>query len=507
MDITQTILTRRRLLEAFANAWLAAGATGYAIADVDGTELMSWPASAAADDLCVPIMRRRTLLGQLRLGGLSDGLSADRLAAEAQTIAQFVMLDRDLEQMTQEVVERQDELVAMLELTQSTRNQLDLGQLSCSVLRQTLRLFGCEATFVAIDLAGSFAAPFYQFPLPIAPEDALLGWLDAVRASGRELVINANSAENPLPTNINNLLVAPLTVRGNIAAAIGLVNKRNAGFSYPNRKLLTAVAQQVAAQFENALLHAESIQQAKRNHEIALARDVQMHLLPKVVPSFPHVEVAAHWRPANELCGDFFDYLPSDKDELRFTLGDVSGKGMPAALLMGMSHTTLRSAATFLDNPTPAAILDHANTALYDDFTKVSMFATVFVGQYDSTRRTITYANAGHSPVIYCPADGAAVMLEADGTALGILTWCLSEDHSLVLGAGDLLIVASDGFSEAENGAGEMFGYDRLLQTIEDNRGLSAEQLLTTLTTAVLRFSGQTEQGDDKTMLILKGLA
>ena len=502
--LKQALSAQRKQLEALANVWLAGGATGYAIVDIDGRVAMQWPKGALAVTLRVPILRRRKTLGYLWLSGLDDALSQERLSAEAQLIAQFIQLDHDLCQLTQEVVTRQDELVAMLELTQSTRNQLDIEQLIPSVLQQVTRLFDCESAFLTIELPDAIVKPFYQYPKPLITEDVMLGWLQTVHQDGREQVVN-NSAN--LPKEVFNLLTAPLTIRGEAIAAIGLVNKRDGDFTYPNRKLLSAIAQQVAAQVENALLYAESIQQEKRKHEYALARDVQMHLLPNKAPLVPYVEVAASSRPAREVGGDFFDYLPSNDGELRFSVGDVSGKGMPAAMLMGMSHTTLSSAARFLADPSPAAILDHANKSLYDDFTEVSMFATVFVGHYDSSFRTITFANAGHSPVFYCPVDGEAVMLEADGTALGILTWCLSEDHSLVLGDGDLLVVASDGLPEAQNAVGEMFGYERLQRLIEHHRGESAENLLKQLLDAVKQFSGDTEQDDDETIMILKGVA
>ena len=490
--------------------WLSSGATHYAVADEDGNVLLHWPKSAEIPphpDICTPIKRRRKQFGHLQLNGLTDKLSEQRLAAEARLIAQLVSLDGDIDQLTQEVVDRQDELVAMVELTQSTRSKLDLGQLTQSVLRQITRLFGCHCAFIAADMPAAFAYPIYRFPRAEIADDVLLSWLASVQVTEQELVINRISAEMLLPPEIQNVLIAPLTIRGEINACIGLVNKREGDFTYPDRKLLLAVAQQVAAQFENALLHAESIKQERRKAEYELAHDVQMHLLPNEAPEIPYLQIAAQSQPAREVGGDFYDYLPSEDGELYFTVGDVSGKGMPAAMLMGMSHATLNSAARFLDEPTPAAIIDRANTALYDNFTEVSMFATVFVGQYDSAFRTISYANAGHSPVIYCPVDGEATMLEADGTALGILPWSLSEDHSLVLDEGDLLIVASDGFPEAQNADGEMFGYERLMRLIEQYRAESAEMILKRLSDAVKAFSGDTEQDDDETIMVLKGVA
>ncbi|MGB1250759.1 MAG: PP2C family protein-serine/threonine phosphatase [Candidatus Promineifilaceae bacterium] len=508
MLIKQTIVAQRRQLEALAEVWLSSGASSYAVADVEDCVLLYWPKSAEINpkpDIRTPIKRRRKVIGYLHLGGIRDDLSERRLAAEAQLIAQLVALNHDIDQLTQEVVDRQDELVAMVELTQKTRNKLDIRQLTETVLQQATHLLGCDCAFVAADMPEAFSQPVYQCLGKHIPHEILQSWLLNVQVNDQELIINRSSAEMLLPQGIDNVLVAPLMIRGSIEALIGLANKRDGDFTYPNRKLLSAVAQQVAAQFENALLHAEILKQTKRKAEYELAHDVQMHLLPTEAPKLPFLQIAAQSRPAREVGGDFYDYLPSEEGELYFSVGDVSGKGMPAAMLMGMSHATLSSAARFLEEPTPAAILDRANTALYDNFTEVSMFATVFVGQYDSAFRTLSYANAGHSPVIYCPANGKAIMLEADGTALGILPWCMSEDHNIALDEGDILVVASDGFPEARDPNGEMFGYERLMRMIEDNRTESAENLLTILADAIKKHSGDTEQDDDETIMVLKG--
>ena len=129
-------------------------------------------------------------------------------------------------------------------------------------------------------------------------------------------------------------------------------------------------------------------------------------------------------RPALQVGGDFYDYFVSAKTIGRpftFAVGDVSGKGLSAALLMAMTRTNLRGNALRTADCTPETILARANEDLYDDFTEVGMMATVLVGQYDPASGMLSYANAGHSPVILCPAGGPARLLEADGPAMGVL--------------------------------------------------------------------------------------
>jgi sigma-B regulation protein RsbU (phosphoserine phosphatase) len=190
---------------------------------------------------------------------------------------------------------------------------------------------------------------------------------------------------------------------------------------------------------------------------------------------------------------------------LTFAVGDVSGKGMGAALVMSMMHTAFhgigRSASL-----TPAAMAAQANDQLYDDLTEIGAFTTMFVGQYDSATHWLQFANSGHSPVIYCPKDGPARLLGADGTAIGVLPISLCQDQGLPLRPGDLLIAATDGFSEAQNMAGEMFGYERLLRLAESLVALSAPEVLNALFAAAEEFSAGHPQDDDQTVVVLKGV-
>jgi sigma-B regulation protein RsbU (phosphoserine phosphatase) len=247
-----------------------------------------------------------------------------------------------------------------------------------------------------------------------------------------------------------------------------------------------------------------------------LAQRVQLRLLPQEIPRIAGLDVHARSRPALQVGGDFYDFI-TDGRHFTFTVGDVSGKGMPAALLMAMTRTALRSKSRFMTKASPAAIMERANVDLYDDFTEVGMFATTFVGQYLAQERRMIYANAGHSPVMYCPAGGPVRLLEADGPALGVLPTSLCETQSLALGPGDLLIVATDGLNEANSPDGELFGYDRLLGLVEALADRPAAEIATGLYAAVEQHgSGQSpepgatfpaaHQDDDQTLVVIKGV-
>ena len=163
-----------------------------------------------------------------------------------------------------------------------------------------------------------------------------------------------------------------------------------------------------------------------------------------------------------------------------------------------------------MDRVTPSDLLDEANRLLYGDLTDVSRFATMWVGQYNPATRCLDYANAGHSPVIYCSVNGQAQMLEADGVPLGVLDDCLVEPRGLRFGVGDVLIIATDGFPEAENKEGDMLGYDSLMELATwaaSDEQISAEKVRQLLFDSVFSFSGRRAQTDDMTAIVLKGVA
>jgi len=307
-----------------------------------------------------------------------------------------------------------------------------------------------------------------------------------------------------LAVPIRNLLLKKMTVRPGIALILGAANKIVGEFQAPDLKLFSTIAEPAGANLENAILHQEILDQTRIQTEMELAKQVQMRLLPQRTPQLPGLELAAQSRSAFQVGGDFYDFIDSHGHLLTFTLGDVSGKGMPAALLMSMLHTVLGGKAKEMDVAAPEVLLNGTNEFLYDDFSEVSMFATVFVGQYDCQKHVLHYANHGHAPVIYRAANGQAVLLPADAPPLGVLPVGLAERQTIEFQPGDILAVASDGFSEAERQGGEMFGYDRLLQFIDQCAAYPADELMKQLFSAIQDFVGSNAQSDDQTLLILR---
>lgn len=235
--------------------------------------------------------------------------------------------------------------------------------------------------------------------------------------------------------------------------------------------------------------------------------NVQLHLLPRELPTMGSLEVYACSRPARQVGGDFYTFDKHASGQCALTIGDVSGKGLRAALLMAMMRTIIQVTVHALLQLEPKAIAGKVNEHLYDDFTEVGMFATIFVSCYDPATRQLAYTNAGHSPVIYCPAGDSARFLDADVPMIGVLPMLPTRNTTVPLAPDDVLVMATDGLSEAHNADGEMFGYERLLALVEQHRQESAQNIAEALFEAVNGFAGTCEQFDDQTVVIMKGIA
>ncbi len=447
--------------------------------------------------LAVPIQIGTRIIGELQLTGICGTAVRGRLDAEAKLLGQVLQLEDELQQMTVELIETQDQLLAMYDLTQATRDHLGVNETLRRLARESARMLKTEgAVFV-------LSPTMVQYPANIANERLLLEYIQHAQASDRELVVNAT--DMPLPPGINNLCVLPFRVRG-ISASLGLINHAG-GFTAPALKLARAIAEQAATQLEHTLLYQETLAQAKQQAEMEIARKVQRQLLPQERPHIADLDMFAESLPALRVGGDFYDFVAEPNLPLMLLLGDVVGKGMSAALIMGMIHAITRNTMRFQPQVTPASVLSRTNRDLYDDLTLLEAFATVFVAQYEPGSQVLHYANAGHAPVIYRPAGGTAQLIEADGVPVGVLIESLSEDHTLAFGPGALLVVTTDGFNEARNPSGEFFGIERLLQFINQFADQSAQVIAEALFDAVSDFAAGQPQEDDQTLIVVKGQA
>jgi sigma-B regulation protein RsbU (phosphoserine phosphatase) len=248
----------------------------------------------------------------------------------------------------------------------------------------------------------------------------------------------------------------------------------------------------------------------RKNTELAIAAEIQQSFLPDSIAQVEGYDIAAKSVMAKEVGGDFFDVIPLEvvplgKGQLGIMIADVSGKGIPAALFMALSRIVVRVNATWYGDRPAAAIRD-ANTIIAND-SKSGMFVTLFYGFLDSAGRTLTYVNAGHNPPIHFrAADGTLAELAATGIAMGVLDDAEYTQETVQIVPGDVLVLYTDGITEAENVNLEMFGIERLEKIIQASGRRSAQELCQDILSAVRTFCGDQPQSDDITLMVIRSL-
>jgi serine phosphatase RsbU (regulator of sigma subunit)/pSer/pThr/pTyr-binding forkhead associated (FHA) protein len=339
-----------------------------------------------------------------------------------------------------------------------------------------------------------------------------------VFATGRERIVadlrDADLAGQHLGTvalGIRHVLCTPLRVVRYFEKTGAHADQRPIGVLYLDsrekgqlmspaaRNALEAVAGEAASAIESARLYREATEKARIERELQLAAEIQRALLPEALQSGEHFAVAAASVPCRSIGGDFFDYFNLPDGQFAFTLGDVAGKGPPAALLTAMIQGAFAAQVTSTDSP--AALMAHINRTLIRRAIQ-SRFVTVMYGVLAADGR-LTYSNAGHNPPILLSRSGVR-RLETGGLILGLFPHATYEEETLQLEDGDTLVVFGDGVSEALNSAGEEFGEQRLLECVDEHRGGSPEVMLDRILAAVRTFAASAAPNDDVTALVLR---
>jgi serine phosphatase RsbU (regulator of sigma subunit) len=241
-------------------------------------------------------------------------------------------------------------------------------------------------------------------------------------------------------------------------------------------------------------------QQEAMARELEIAREVQRELLPRSFPSIPGLDLAGACHPAIGVGGDYYDFLPFAEDRLGLVIADVSGKGIPAALLMAGLQASVRSLA--VPSLSPCEINRRLNQMLYRS-TSSARYATLFLGYYDVRRSVLSYSNAGHYPPLHLGADGAT-RLEADGIPIGLMQEATYGEGQRQLESGDLLALYTDGIIEAPNAHGEEFGEARLLEVLTSYRRRDLNEIILSVFEQLSQWTGGGPPHDDATIVLVR---
>ena len=308
---------------------------------------------------------------------------------------------------------------------------------------------------------------------------------------------------------LGSLVIGPLHYRQRLLGVLALARRHGSiPFSDAKLEVFQAILEQSAFALFNQAIHLAAGEKHAMDHDLQIAREIQKILLPSDAPDLPGFEISGLNLPARTLSGDYFDYLPVDDDHIGIAIADVSGKGVPASLIMAMCRSALRSQSR--GERSPAAVLKAVNRQLYPDM-KEDMFISMAYMVLNRNTGQALLARAGHdAPLLYRAASATIECINPKGMAVGIDSGGVFDrfcsDFPLTMNQGDLLLLYTDGLTETLDDEGSEFGVPRLSAELLESAGKGAGEMLGRLASSVRSFAGNQPQHDDITLIALRKL-
>jgi sigma-B regulation protein RsbU (phosphoserine phosphatase) len=331
--------------------------------------------------------------------------------------------------------------------------------------------------------------------------EGLIGWSISTAEPVIVPDVNVDGRYISARDSTRSEMVAPLISRGKVIGAFNLESDKMAAYSREDLKRLSAFADSAAVALEVARLHEAAVRSRRLEEDLSIARQIQLSFLPQARPKHKGIDLAGLNVPSLEVGGDYYDFIDVAPGQVGVAIADVAGKGISAGLIMASFRASLR--AEVRNNYSISTILAKVNRLMIES-TEPSRFVTALYGVLDMATRRFTFSCAGHYPGILVHEDGAIQELADGGTVLGAFPTTRYEEAFTVLAPGDMLILYTDGVTEAMNSEGEEFGVPRLVDLAVTARGRSAAKIAAAVERAVRNFSKRKIPGDDLTLVVLK---
>ena len=461
-------------------------------------------------ELAVPLIAKNRLIGVMDLESEKTGyfrpehmhlliLTASRIAQAIENARLYARVSRQAQTLTV-LNEISAELTSILELDpllarigQLLRRLIDYQMFSIMLLdekgetlitRYAWRFGYAHAPLRRIPITSGLVGAAVREWRPINVPD--------VRKDPRYLPMNPETRSE---------LIVPLFHKGRIIGVLDLEHTRTGFFNEEHERTLTTMAAQVAISIENARLYqAVRRQERQLERDIAMAREVQLRLLPTSPPEHQHAEMAVRFLPARTIGGDLYDFVEYSPSETAIVLGDVSGKAAPAALFAALVSGIMRSAA--IQRPEAAQMLTLLNDSLQERKLE-SQYVTMLFALWDDESRTLKIANSGAVQPILC-RQGESITVNAEGFPLGLFPDVTYDEINLKTEPGDAVVFVSDGILDAENMQDEMYGQDRLSGMLCAHRDQPASHIADAIMADVTRFQDGKDRFDDETIIVLR---
>jgi len=490
--------------------WLQAGSAGEE--SVGGLALPEpLPAEALhrQEVLWVPLETEAEVHGLLALVGVSEQDAPD-LASFCRPVFGALLaadrLTRLVKEADFELRARLLELESLYDLGLSLGGQLDLGRLGDEVLSRSISL--TDARKGSLALFGESGQPLLALNEgdELLPADQMAAW----KLPEGEAAVNNAAATTPMAgmrlSSCEKCLAVAISVPGRRLGVLAVADKESRDgsvldFTPTDARLLSLFANQAAAALETARLHREAIEREKIERELELAAAIQREILPRSLPEVAGVELAAANLPTRQVGGDYYDLFPLSRGRLAFLVADVSGKGIPAALLVNTVHAAVHLQ---IDEAKTVADLVLRIDRHLQRFSATRKFLTLFFGLLEPDSGLLRYVSAGHNPALLLRAGGRIERVDSTGVPIGMFPSATWREETVTLDHGELIAVYTDGLTEAGNERDEEFGMERLSRRIAASGPGPVRELCDAVLADVADFASGMPQYDDQTLLIVR---
>ena len=411
-----------------------------------------------------------------------------------------------------------ERLALLLTLSQAFNSSLDPNEILNRVMDEVIAATRAERGFVMLREGDgklvfktargidqqTIQEPRFQISMSVVERVASEG--EPVLTSDAQSDARFSMRHSVLNLGLRSILCVPLILKDKIIGVVYVDNRLQAGiFTRSDLELLTAIASSAAIALENARLYQVAVEKGRMERELQVAHEVQASFLPRHTPSFPEWDFAARWLPAREVAGDYYDFIVQDDGKIGLVIADVADKGLPAALYMALTRSIIR--ATTLGVQSPVEAICRANRLMCEGGDSPSMFVTLFYGLLDPQTGTLVYVNAGHNPPALYRVDlepPGIQELERTGMLLGVEIDSEYTQHTITMLPGDVLLLYTDGLTEAFDANDHQYGSEQLVSDFISNVNLNASELADRLIESVHSFTGYTAPSDDITMVVVQ---
>ncbi|MDP2960475.1 MAG: SpoIIE family protein phosphatase [candidate division Zixibacteria bacterium] len=463
--------------------------------------------------ICVPLLRREKLLGVVVAMNKLYGkeFTPDDLKVFS-SLADQVAIALDNSYLYRKARKETREKEILLDVDRLISSSLNLDEVLELILDSLKRLVKYDAAAIFLidkekrevgEIKTRGFDPAIVPDLKLKMGQGLVGWV----AENRQTVIVPDVEKDPryieARHETKSEIVAPIITDQRTIGVFNLESDRVNTYDSEDMNLLTAFASHCAVAIERTRLHEEILIKKKLEEELLIARKIQESFLPPKDPVLTGLDISGINIPSEQVGGDYYDFIPIIEDQIGIVIGDVSGKGIPAALIMASFRASLK--AEIRNNYAIGTIFFKVNNLLYESIEREN-YVTAVYGVLDIKNRAFTFSNAGHNPPILRRKEGTIEYLTEGGVALGILQNHDYKEMVLGLNPGDLILFYTDGVTEAKNKAGEEFGTKRLEKILLENSNLKAREIQNKIFEEVKDFTENKPGQDDLTMIVIKVL-